>query len=166
LKSSVLIVAGESSGEKYGAALVREYRSLDPSVSFFGIGGPEMAAAGVDILHPMNDLAVVGLTEVLVHIPRIRRILKSLTRTAREKKPRAAVLIDAPDFNLRLARFVKKGGDTRSLLCQSDGLGLATPPSENDQGPNRAHVADFSLRGRNLSQGGHSSRLCRPSAPG
>ena len=110
MNSSVLIVAGESSGEKYGAALVREYRSLDPSASFFGIGGPEMAAAGVDILHPMNNLAVVGLTEVLVHIPRIRRILKSLTGTAREKKPRAAVLIDAPDFNLRLARSLKKAG--------------------------------------------------------
>lgn len=103
----MLIVAGESSGDKYGAALISAYRSLDPSTTFFGIGGPAMQAEGVEMLHPMSDLSVVGLTEALAHIPRIRRIMASIAATCRNRKPRAAVLIDAPDFNLRLAGRLK-----------------------------------------------------------
>ncbi|MBM3294079.1 MAG: lipid-A-disaccharide synthase [Candidatus Aminicenantes bacterium] len=99
-----LIVAGEKSGENYGAAVVRAYRGLDPKARFFGVGGRNMAEAGVDILVPMKALAVVGLAEVLSEVPRIRRILASLEEEARRRKPAAAVLIDSPDFNLRLAK--------------------------------------------------------------
>jgi lipid-A-disaccharide synthase len=110
MTAPVLIVAGESSGERYGAALVREFRKLHPGTAFFGIGGPRMAAEGVEILFPTEHLAVMGIFEVLSQIPRIRRIFRHLAREASSRKPAAAVLIDAPDFNLRLAKKLKKAG--------------------------------------------------------
>ena len=106
----VLIVAGESSGERYGASLVREFRKLHPGTAFFGIGGGRMAAEGVDILFPMEHLAVMGIFEVLSQIPRIRGIFRHLVREAVTRRPAAAVLIDSPDFNLRLAKKLKRSG--------------------------------------------------------
>ncbi len=107
---SVLIVAGEKSGENYGAAVVRAFRALNPEAKFFGVGGTNMTAAGVEVLVPMEDLAVMGLAEIIGDIPRIRRILRRLEAEARVRRPAAAVLIDSPDFNLRLARRLKKIG--------------------------------------------------------
>ncbi|MHB8055014.1 MAG: lipid-A-disaccharide synthase [Candidatus Aminicenantales bacterium] len=107
---AVLIVAGEKSGENYGAAVVRAFHALDPEAKFFGVGGTNMTAAGVEVLVPMEDLAVMGLAEIVGDIPRIRRILRRLEAEARVRRPAAAVLIDSPDFNLRLARRLKKIG--------------------------------------------------------
>lgn len=105
---SILIIAGENSGEKYGAALVREFKKLHPSLSFFGIGGKQMGSEGVELLYPIQDLAVVGVFEILAHIPKIRRIFSRIKKEVRERKPFAAVLIDSPDFNLRLAKVLKR----------------------------------------------------------
>jgi lipid-A-disaccharide synthase len=107
---SILIVAGEKSGENYGADLVREFRKGHPSISFFGIGGKRMASQGVEIIFPMEDLAVIGLAEVVSELPRIRRIFRGITREVKLRRPAAAVLIDSPDFNLRLAKKLKKLG--------------------------------------------------------
>ncbi len=106
----VLIVAGESSGERYGAALVREFRKLHPGTAFFGVGGGRMAEEGVEILFPTEHLAVMGIFEVLSQVPRIRRIFRHLVREAVSRRPAAAVLIDSPDFNLRLAKKLKEAG--------------------------------------------------------
>ena len=108
--TSILIVAGESSGDKHGARLVREFRAKHPGVSFFGIGGPRLAEEGVEVLFPMEELAVMGLVEVVSRLGRIRRIFHRLRREAAKRKPRAAVLIDSPDFNLRLAKRLKRLG--------------------------------------------------------
>lgn len=108
MSGSVLIVAGESSGERYGAALVREFRKLHPGSAFFGIGGKRMAAEGVEILFPTGHLAVMGIFEVLSQVPRIRWIFRHIVREASSRNPAAAVLIDSPDFNLRLAKKLKK----------------------------------------------------------
>jgi lipid-A-disaccharide synthase len=110
MNGPVLIVAGEKSGENYGAAVVRRFREIRPEVAFFGIGGTRMAAEGVELLFPMEDLAVVGVFEVLSEIPRIRRIFRGLQAEVRRRKPGAAVLIDSPDFNLRLAKRLKRLG--------------------------------------------------------
>jgi len=107
---SILIVAGEKSGENYGAAVVRAFRAANPGAKFFGVGGSNMNAAGVEILVPMEDLAVMGLAEVLGDIPRIKGILRRLAAEARSRRPAAAILIDSPDFNLRLAKRLKKIG--------------------------------------------------------
>lgn len=105
-----LIVAGEKSGEIYGAAVVRRFREAYPEARFFGIGGTNMAGAGVDIVRPMSELAVVGLAEVVSKLPRIRRVFDGLRAEVAVRKPAAALLIDSPDFNLRLAKRLKKLG--------------------------------------------------------
>ena len=105
---SLLIIAGENSGEKYGARLVHKFRKLQPSASFFGVGGKEMEKAGVDLLYSIKELALVGGFEVITHIPRLRTIFNHLKMEIARREPVASVLIDSPDFNLPLAKFLKK----------------------------------------------------------
>lgn len=103
-----LIIAGENSGEKYGARIVHEFRKLHPSATFFGIGGKEMEKEGVDLLFSIKELALVGAFEVIAHLPRLRRIFSHLKEEIARREPVASVLIDSPDFNLRLAKVLKK----------------------------------------------------------
>ncbi|NIM58088.1 MAG: lipid-A-disaccharide synthase [Candidatus Aminicenantes bacterium] len=105
---SILIVAGENSGEKYGADLVRQFKKLHPSHTFFGIGGKHMEREGVRVLFPVEELAVVGVFEIISRLPRIKKIFNKIKREIKHQQPRAAVLIDSPDFNLRLAKKLKK----------------------------------------------------------
>ncbi|MGB2908636.1 MAG: lipid-A-disaccharide synthase [Candidatus Aminicenantaceae bacterium] len=104
----VLIIAGENSGDKHGASLVQAFHEIDPSVEFFGVGGARMLEAGVRLINTVEDLAVVGIFEILSQLPRIRGVFTRIKREARSQEPQAAILIDSPDFNLRLARFLKK----------------------------------------------------------
>jgi len=106
--NTILIVAGENSGEKYGADLVHQFKKIHPSIKFFGIGGEFMKREGVECVFSVQDLGLVGGLEVLSHMPRILKIFRKLKKLACEKSPLAAVLIDSPDFNLRLAKILKK----------------------------------------------------------
>ena len=106
----VLIIAGESSGERYGADVVREFGRLWPPRSFFGVGGGRMAAAGVDLLFSIDELSAVGITEVITRLPHFRRLLRSIEKEVDARRPAAALLIDSPDFNLRLAGKLKASG--------------------------------------------------------
>ncbi|HYX52833.1 MAG TPA: lipid-A-disaccharide synthase [Candidatus Limnocylindrales bacterium] len=99
-----LLSAGEASGDNYGAQLVEALRQLSPGAEFFGMGGERMQAAGCDVQVHAKDVAVVGLVEVLTHLPDIRKRFKNLMAEAARRRPAAAVLIDFPDFNLRLAK--------------------------------------------------------------
>jgi len=110
MSGSLLIVAGEKSGENYGAAVVRRFKETHPEWNFFGIGGKKMAAEGVDLLFPIDDLAVVGVFEILTQLPRIGRMFRRIQTETKLRRPAAAVLIDSPDFNLRLAGRLKKMG--------------------------------------------------------
>lgn len=105
---SILIIAGENSGEKYGADLVRQFKQTHPEVSFFGIGGAHMQAEGVELLFTIKDLSLVGIFEIISHLSRLRQILKQMCKETISRHPLAAVLIDCPDFNLRLAKSLKK----------------------------------------------------------
>jgi lipid-A-disaccharide synthase len=105
-----LLSAGEASGDTYGAQLIESLRQLAPGSAFFGMGGENMRAAGCDLLVHANEVAVVGLVEVVKHLPDIRRRFKHLVAEAARRKPDAAVLIDFPDFNLRLARELHRLG--------------------------------------------------------
>jgi lipid-A-disaccharide synthase len=105
-----LLSAGEASGDTYGAQLIDSLRQLASGSSFFGMGGEKMRAAGCDLLVHANEVAVVGLAEVVTHLPAIRRRFKHLVAEAARRKPDAAVLIDFPDFNLRLARELHRLG--------------------------------------------------------
>jgi lipid-A-disaccharide synthase len=109
LADNIFISAGEASGEMYGAQLIEAARSLHP-FQFFGLGGPKMQAAGCDIVVESHDVAVVGLTEVVRHLPRIYGRYRALLREINVRKPKAAVLIDFPDFNFRLAKQLHRRG--------------------------------------------------------
>jgi lipid-A-disaccharide synthase len=109
-----LISAGEASGEVYGAKLIEALRKLSDSkadaLEFFGVGGQQMASAGCELVVNANEIAVVGLAEVVEHLPRIFRLFHRVVAAAERRRPDAAVLIDFPDFNFRLARELHKRG--------------------------------------------------------
>src|SRR5215472_14303302 len=100
----ILVSAGEASGDLYAALVVRELKRLWPEAQFFGCTGPRLRAAGVRTVVDAASLAVVGLLEVVGHIPRIYGEYRKLLREAREQGPDLAILTDSPDFHLRIAR--------------------------------------------------------------
>ncbi len=106
----LLISCGEPSGEFYGAELVAELRKRQPDLEVFGLGGDRLAAENVRLLAHLRDLAVVGLVEVLSHLRRLKALFDSVVAEAARVRPDVAVLIDYPDFNLRLARELRKLG--------------------------------------------------------
>ena len=101
---SVMIVAGEASGDIHGAHLMEEMLARDGNVAFSGLGGERMRDVGMRSLGRSEEIAVVGLVEVLRILPRAKAIFDDLVEHAERNRPDVAVLIDAPDFNLRLAR--------------------------------------------------------------
>ena len=105
-----MIVAGEASGDLHGGNLVRAMRALDPALSFYGVGGKQMAEAGVDLWADAADMAVVGLTEVFFKLGTILKVMHRLKASLRRDRPDLVILIDYPDFNLPLARAAAKGG--------------------------------------------------------
>lgn len=99
----ILISAGEASGDRLGAGLARALRELRPDVELVGMGGDEMASAGVRLVQHASEVAVVGFVEVLRHLPAIRRAMASLAGLLDRERPDVVVPVDFPDFNLRLA---------------------------------------------------------------
>ena len=106
----IWIVAGESSGDLYGAQLARDLKRLNPEVEVAGMGGVKMKDAGVRILVDSTELGVVGVIEVLGILFKIIRIMLFLLKKAEEERPDAVVLIDYPGFNIRFAKRLKKRG--------------------------------------------------------
>jgi lipid-A-disaccharide synthase len=106
----MLISAGEASGEMYGAQLIEALRRGDPQLEFFGVGGDRMRAAGCDTVVDAKDLSVVGITEILSHLPKIYGLYQHLIKEADKRKPDLAIVIDSPAFNWRVARQMKKRG--------------------------------------------------------
>lgn len=99
-----MIIAGEASGDLYGAHLVLAMKRLAPDLRFFGVGGPEMEKVGVRVLFQLSALAVVGMTEVIPRIGYIFRALRELKTSLRSSPPDLLILIDYPGFNLNLAK--------------------------------------------------------------
>jgi len=107
---TVMIVAGEASGDMHGAHLVREMLKINPALNFYGIGGNKLKEEGVQLLASASDMAVVGLTEVVSKLGKILKIMGMVKRSLAERRPDLVILIDYPDFNLRLAKAAKKRG--------------------------------------------------------
>jgi lipid-A-disaccharide synthase len=105
----IYIVAGEQSGDVLGARLIAALRAARPELRFAGIGGPLMAAQGVESLFPLNELAIMGLLEVLPRIWHLRRLLHAAAADVAARRPAVLVTIDSPGFTLRLLKLV---GDT------------------------------------------------------
>jgi len=104
----VLIVAGEASADLHGSRLVTAMKRLDPGLTFWGIGGRNLEEAGVRILFTSSEMAVVGLTEVFSRMAVITRAYLKLKSILRTEQPALLILMDYPDFNLRLARAAKR----------------------------------------------------------
>jgi len=106
----VLIIAGEHSGDEHGARMVRELRAQQPGVTVAALGGPELAAAGAQLLHDLTASSVVGFVEVLKNYPAFRRLFDETLRWIAEHQPRVVCFIDYPGFNLRLAAALRERG--------------------------------------------------------
>jgi lipid-A-disaccharide synthase len=106
----LLVASGEPSGELYAAELVRHLRELRPGLEVFGLGGDRLQAEGATLLAHVRDLAVVGLLEVLSHLRQIRGVFRRVLDEVDRDPPAAAVLVDYPDFNLRLAGELHRRG--------------------------------------------------------
>jgi lipid-A-disaccharide synthase len=106
----LMIVAGEPSGDAHAAALVDALRTIDSELSFFGATGPLMRAAGVETIVNSDDLAIMGIVEVGRVFPRFLRAFRKLRDAAISKSPDAVILVDWPEFNLRLASNLHRRG--------------------------------------------------------
>lgn len=104
---TLFLSAGEASGDHYGAQIIAELTQRHPSAKFFGLGGREMEAAGQERIIRAEDVAHMGITEVIRHAPRVYGSYRKLVASIKERRPQAAVLIDFPDVNFRLARELK-----------------------------------------------------------
>jgi lipid-A-disaccharide synthase len=110
LPDEILIVAAEASADLHAARALEELSRLRPGIRAFGVGGPRLRAAGLETLFPAEDLNVMGFAEVLPKVPRILAVLRGIRRAAEERRPKVALLVDSPDFNLRLAKHLKRLG--------------------------------------------------------
>ncbi|MFN7956981.1 MAG: lipid-A-disaccharide synthase [Holophagaceae bacterium] len=104
---TLLVIAGEDSGDLHGAELLRELKLREPGLRIIGVGGPRMTPFLDRKLADVKDLAVVGFIEVIRHLPRLNRLFKQILFAAREESVAAALLIDYPGFNLRLAKALR-----------------------------------------------------------
>ncbi|HEX7373604.1 MAG TPA: lipid-A-disaccharide synthase [Steroidobacteraceae bacterium] len=104
------LVAGEASGDNLGGGLVRELRARWPLTRCFGVAGPRMSAAGCEAWFPSESLAVMGLAEILRHLPRLLRLRRELVARLLADRPDVFVGIDSPEFNLRVERQLKAAG--------------------------------------------------------
>jgi lipid-A-disaccharide synthase len=108
MNQTLLVIAGEDSGDLHGAELLRELKVRRPDLRIIGVGGPRMTPFLDRKLADVKDLAVVGLIEVIKHLPRLNRLFKQILTAAAEERVSAALLIDYPGFNLRLAKALRK----------------------------------------------------------
>ena len=109
----VYVVAGEQSGDILGGRLIAALRRVRPELTFRGVGGPHMSGEGLEALFPMQELAVMGLVEVLPRIVRLRRLLLAVEADIRARRPGVVVTIDSPGFMLRLLRRLADSGFAR-----------------------------------------------------
>jgi lipid-A-disaccharide synthase len=104
------IVAGEASGDLHASEVVRELKRLDPKLEMFGIGGDLLAREKMTLLHHASEMGIVGLFNVLRHLPMFRRVFNELIAKIAEERPDVVFLVDYPEFNLRVAKRCKELG--------------------------------------------------------
>jgi lipid-A-disaccharide synthase len=109
-ENTILIIAGEASGDMHGASLVRALKRKRPDLDFCGIGGDRMSEAGVKIVRHVSEMAFLGFFEVLKHLPFIRRVLAEVRNLMESRNPKLVILIDYPGFNLKIAKEARRRG--------------------------------------------------------
>ena len=118
MSKKIFIVAGEASGDVLGGSLMGALKEHygDENVEFAGVGGKFMTEAGLESLIPMEELCVMGITEVLEHMPRLLRLIRWVADCIEDFDPDAVVFVDLPDFNFRVAKLIKKRGGYKAKL--------------------------------------------------
>ena len=111
----VFVVAGEPSGDRLGASLMQGLRKLAPGVTFSGVGGEKMAAEGLDSLIPMDEISIMGITEILKEYKHLKARIRQVADAVIASRPDVLITIDLPEFSLRVARLVKAGSDIRTV---------------------------------------------------
>src|ERR1700674_6105390 len=115
--TQILISAGEASGDMYAARLAAALRAR-ADVHLFGMGGPRMRDAGVELIADCSEVSLVGIVEIAKKLPALNRVWKRLVGESKRRKPRLAILTDFPGFHLRLARALKReGGQSIYFVC-------------------------------------------------
>ena len=110
MEPSILVIAGEVSGDLHAAGVVRAFKAKDPDTTFWGLGGDELQAEGVELLQHTDRMSVMGLIEVLRHYRFLKSVFDQVLEEVDHRKPKMALLVDYPGFNLRLAAELKKRG--------------------------------------------------------
>jgi lipid-A-disaccharide synthase len=110
LQKSIVIIAGEVSGDLHGSRLIAALKNLDPNLDIYGIGGDMMIQQGLNPLFHIKQMAFLGLWEVVKHLPFIKKVFQDMTELVKTIRPKAVILIDYPGFNLRFARKVYQLG--------------------------------------------------------
>jgi lipid-A-disaccharide synthase len=106
----ILMVAGEASADRHASHVIRAIRQLIPDAEIFGMGGPEMAQAGMECIFGMDELSVMGFTDVMPKIFQIIKVYRGIKQLMDERRPGLFIPVDLPDFNMRLARYAKAKG--------------------------------------------------------
>lgn len=110
MSKKIFLVAGEPSGDLHASRLAREIKSLDPQITLMGIGGANMAAEGVQLFYRTDELAIIGLPDILKHLKKIKEMFTSFITKVEKEKADLVILVDYPGFNMRLAKELKKRG--------------------------------------------------------
>lgn len=108
MRESVFIITGESSGEMYGASLIKELKEIKPDIEVTGIGGKNLEAQGVKLLHNFNEVNFIGFSSVVKNIFKIKRVLNNCVNFVLKKHPDVVILVDFPGFNLKFASTIRK----------------------------------------------------------
>lgn len=106
----IMISVGEASGDLHGASVAHALKNIQPNIKMFGMGGQAMQEAGVEIVYDIADLGVIGFVEVIKNLPRLFKLRDNLAELMEQERPDALVIIDYPDFNMRLAKIAKEKG--------------------------------------------------------
>ncbi|HQI02030.1 MAG TPA: lipid-A-disaccharide synthase [Deltaproteobacteria bacterium] len=110
MKKSVCMVAGEASADKHASAVIHALKEITPEVEVFGMGGPEMKAAGMECIYGIDEFSVMGFSDVIPRLRHIYSVYKGILKAVAERRPDVVVPVDLPDFNMRLAHRVKRSG--------------------------------------------------------
>ena len=125
------MVAGEQSGDLHGSKLIQSIKKLNPNSTFIGHGGDRMQSCGLEIMHHVNELAIMGFTEVLKHLPFMINVMGESLEKIKEIKPDRIILIDYPGFNLCLAKALYKNNKQDVALRIFNEVANAEPSKEN-----------------------------------
>ena len=139
----ITLVAGEASGDQLGAALIRAIHAQHPAARFAGIGGPLMQAEGMDCWWDCSELSVMGLFEVIRHVPRLVRLRRQLIERVLDLRPDVYIGIDAPDFNLGVEKKLKRRSISVIHYVSPTVWGLATRTRQDHRQGNRAGAMPF-----------------------